>query len=242
MKTPLALAAALALSLTAIAAPAQQGPAPQVNGPALGEVMVSSNRQSTRYYQQDRPVVGLRRRADAAVMWFSVTSDTREEPTRRQEIHTVLLGAIDRAAASGFEIVSGNGQLQPVTRENYKSLPIEWAGRVDTGKVNVMVRAKLTGSAEEVQGRLSAFVRSLSKTGRATVETGGAITLTVINPDQYRDQIVSLVAQDAKHNAALFGPEFTFSLTGIDGQVAWSQVSSTDVFLFIPYRYSIVPK
>lgn len=241
MKAPLARATALALLLTAIAAPAQQG-APAMNGPALGEVMVSSSRQVTRYYQQDRPVVGLRKRADAAVMWFSVISDTREEPVRRQEIHTVLLGALDRAAAAGLEIVSGNGQLQPVTRDNYKSLPIEWAGRVDTGKINVMVRARLTGSAEEVQGRLSAFVKSINKTGRVTVESGGGITLTLINPDQYRDQIVSLVAQDAKHNAALFGPDFTFSLTGIDGQVAWSQVSSTDVFLFIPYRYTIVPK
>lgn len=242
MKAPLALAAILVGSLSAIPAPAQQSPAAQVNGPELGEVLVTANRQTTRFYQQDRPFVGLRRRADSAVMWFTISSDTRDEPTRRQEIHTVLLGAIDRAGAAGFEIVSGNSQLQTVTRENYKSLPIEWAGRVDTGKVQIMARAKLTGSAEETQGRLSSFIWSIKKTGRATVETGGGISLTVVNPDQYREAIIGLVAQDARRTAGLFGPEFTFSLTGIDGQVAWSQVSSTDVFLYIPYRYSIIPK
>ncbi|MBS3928917.1 MAG: hypothetical protein KGZ65_12005, partial [Sphingomonadales bacterium] len=62
MKAPLALAAVLAASLTAIPAPAQQGPAAQVNGPELGEVLVTANRQTTRFYQQDRPFVGLRRR------------------------------------------------------------------------------------------------------------------------------------------------------------------------------------
>lgn len=241
MKAPLALAAALTASLAAIPAPAQQTAA-AANGPELGEVLVTANRQTTRFYQQERPFVGLRRRADSAVMWFTISSDTRDEPTRRQEIHTVLLGAIDKAAAAGFELVSGNSQLQPVTRQNYKNLPIEWAGRVDTGKVQIMVKARLTGSAEETQGRLSTFVWSIKKTGRATVETGGGIALTVINPDQYREAIIGLVAQDARRTAMQFGPEYAFSLTGIDGQVAWSQVSSTDVFLYIPYRYSIVPK
>lgn len=74
------------------------------------------------------------------------------------------------------------------------------------------------------------------------VSTGGGITLTVVNPDQYRDAIVQLVAGDARHMAALFGPDFTFNVTGIDGQVSWSQVSSTEVFLYIPYRYVIIPK
>ena len=66
--------------------------------------------------------------------------------------------------------------------------------------------------------------------------------LTVINPDQYRDQIMSLVAADAKHSAALFGPTFTFNIAGIDLPVMWSQVSSTEVFLFLPYRYNINPR
>ena len=62
------------------------------------------------------------------------------------------------------------------------------------------------------------------------------------NPDQYRDAIISLVAEDAKHSAELFGPDFTVNITGIDGQVAWSQISSTEVFLYIPYRLTITPR
>lgn len=221
------------------AQPASAQPAPT---PGLGEVLVTANRQNAPYAQQDRPVVGLRRTADSVVMPLVISSDTREEATRKQEIYTVLLAAKDRAAAAGFELVFGNFRVVPVTAENYKSLPLEWAGRVDTSKVQLLVKATLQGSASATQERLLAFVKSLRGSGRGTVETPGGITLVVNNPDQYRDAIVQLVAADARHNAGIFGAEFTFNIIGIDGQIAWSQVSPTDVFLYIPYRYTIIPK
>lgn len=210
--------------------------------PAFGEVLITAQRQNAPYYRQDRPVIGLRRPADGAVMSFTITSDTRDEPTRRQEIHAVLLASIDRAAASGFEVVSGSFQLQKVTRENYKDLYLQPAGRIDTSRVDLMVKGSLDGSADATRKRLLAFINSLKKSGRATVDAGNGITLTVVNPDQYRDQIITLVAEDAKHNAALFGPGFTFNVSGIDLPVNWSQVSSTEVFLFLPYRYNINPR
>ena len=210
--------------------------------PAFGEVLVTAQRQNAPYYRQDRPVVGLRRPADGAVMPFLITSDTRDEPTRRQEIHTVLLAAIDRAAAAGLELVQGSFQLRKITRENYRELVLMPAGRIDTSRVDLMVKGSLDGSADAAQKRLLAFVNSLKKGGRATVDTTGGIALTVVNPDQYRDRIISLVAADAKHNAALFGPEFTFNISGIDLPISWSQVSSTEVFLFLPYRYNINPR
>ena len=54
--------------------------------------------------------------------------------------------------------------------------------------------------------------------------------------------MIAQVAADAKRTAALFGPEFTFNVSGVDQPVAWTQVSSTEVFLFVPYRYNINPK
>ncbi len=236
MKLPKALLAVLA----AVAATA--GLAQQQDTGGLGEVLVTGNRDSIPYAQTNRPVVGLRRRADAAVMPLSIVSDSRDEAVRRQEIHTVLQSALDRANAAGFELVSGSVQLQRVTKANFRDLPFQYAGRVDTGRVDVLVKARLEGSAADTKARLAAFIKSIQGSGRATVSTSGGIVLTVVNPDQYRDAIVALVAGDARRTAALFGPDFTFNVTGIDGQVSWSQVSSTEVFLFVPYRYVIIPK
>ena len=236
MKIRLALGAAL-VALGTASAFAQES-----LEPAFGEVLVTAQRQNAPFYRQDRPVVGLRRPADGAVMPFAITSDTRDEPTRRQEIHTVLLAAIDRAASAGLELVSGSFQLRKITRENYQELALGYGGRIDTSRVDLMIKGSLDGSADATQKRLLAFVYSLKKGGRAVVDSNGGIALTVVNPDQYRDRIISLVAADAKHSAALFGPEFTFNISGIDLPVGWSQVSSTEVFLFLRYRYNINPR
>lgn len=210
--------------------------------PPLGEVMVTANRQNAPYYRQDRPVVGLRRPADAAVMAFTVTSDSRDYLVRKQEIQTVLSAAIGKAKAAGFELVIGNFQLEPLTDQNRNDLSYEYGGRIDTSRVTIMAKTRLAGSAEAARTRLDAFITSLKGSGRATVESAGTILLTVVNPDQYRDAVLKLVAEDARHNAALFGPEFTFNVSGTDLPIVWTQVSSTEVFLFVPYRYNINPK
>jgi hypothetical protein len=214
------------------------------SGPGLGEVIVTSNRQSLQYAQGDRPVVGLRRTADALLMQFFVSSDSRDAETRKNEIHAVILSALNRADAAGMEIVEGNGQVTPVTKANYTDLSIGSGGRIDTGRVELRVKAKLTGSLSATEKRLRDLVKSIPKSGRGIVEgwLGGTTWLTIVDPDQYRNAIIALVAADAKQVAAAFGPEFTFNVSGIDGQVAWTHASSTEVFLYIPYRYTVVPK
>ena len=240
MKAPFAFVAALAAIGAVIGASA--GFAQQAEPPGLGEIMVSANRNSVPYAQNDRPVVGLRRRADAAVMSLTITSDSRDAATRGQEIHTVLLGAIDKAAAAGLEVAWGNVQLVRVNKANYKDLPLYGAGRNDTSQVTVLIKGKLEGTADSTRSRLLNFALGIKGSGRAIVSSGRTISLTVVNPDQYRDAIIKLVAADAANTASLFGPNFTFNVTGIDGQVGWSQVSTTEVFLYIPYRYVIFPK
>jgi hypothetical protein len=217
-------------------------PAVRAQAPGLGEVLVTASRSEARFWQKDRPVVGLRRQADGMVMNLTITSDTRDGETRKREIHTALLAAIDRAGASGFHLVSGTVQLDAVTKANYRDLAMTYAGRVDTSKVDLMVRTRLEDSAFDTQRKLSAFIASLKGNGRATVETNYTTALSIDNPDQYREAIVKLVAEDARRAAALVGPEFTFNLSGIDLQVMWTQASATEVFLYVPYRYSISPK
>ncbi len=213
----------------------------------LGEVLVTASRGNAAYAQQNRPVVGLRRRADSGVMSVYVTSDTRDAAQRNKEIYTVMETVIDRAAAAGIQLVVGNVPLRTITRDNYKTLPVVWAGRVDTGKIEFMLKAPLGASAFATRKKLADFVKSVKGTGRGTFETGSSIdlpdiTLTVVNPDQYRDAVIALVAEDARKQAAVFGPDFTPTVNGIDGPVSWSQVSSTDVFLYLPYSYTIGAK
>jgi hypothetical protein len=233
----LSIAAALCASASALAA---QEAKPDT--PSTPEILVSANRANAPYAQENRPVIGLRRKADSITIPIIFTSDTRDFTTRRSEIETMIGSALDRAAAANLTIVTGGYDLSPVTKANVKDLPYNGAGRVDSEQVYVMVKAPLTGSPKEAEARIVAFIAKLPASGRGTVRRQGPIMLTVINPDQYRSRIITLVAQDAKEQAAIFGPDFTVQATGIDGQVFWSQISASDVFLYIPYRYTILPK
>ncbi|ESQ86846.1 hypothetical protein ABAC460_21760 [Asticcacaulis sp. AC460] len=187
-------------------------------------------------------MVGLRRQADSALIQVSFASDSRDYATREREIHAMLLAALERSASSGVELVTGNFELTPVTKKTYMDLPLSYGGRVDTSQTTVMVKVKLSGSASAAEQTINAFIKDIPKTGRGSIDKKGDLTLTIVNPDQYCDTIVALVADNARHYAAMFGADYAVQVTGIDGQIDWSQVSSTEVFLYIPYRYTIVPK
>ena len=228
----------IAAVLLAISAP----PLAAQDGGGLGEVVVTASRNNIRYFQQDRPVVGLRRQADGAVIAVSISSDSRDEATRKKEIHAVLLAALGRASAAGVELVSGSYQLEPVNKVNFTELPFQWAGRADTSKVELLVKVRLAGSAAAAEKRLSDFIKAVPKSDRGVIDKTGNLTLTIVDPDQYRDQVIKLVADEATRNAAIFGPEYRYNISGIDSQLSWSQVSSTEVFLYLPYRYNIYPR
>jgi hypothetical protein len=216
--------------------------AQKANTSDLGEVVVTSNRQNARYAQQDRPLVGLRRRADSVVTSVAFASDSRDAETRKREILTMVNAAIDRSAAAGIEIVTGNFELEQISKANVPKLPMVGAGRIDTSKIDLLLKVKLTGTVLDAVEKFNAFIKATPRTGRGTLDNYGGLTLTVINPDQYRDTIINLVADDARRQSAVFGADYAVQINGIDGQVSWSQVSPTDVFLYVPYRYTIVPR
>ena len=62
---------------------------------------------------------------------------------------------------------------------------------------------------------------------------GGTLTLSIVAPDQYRGQILDLIAADARAIAARFGPDYAVEARGLDRPVEWRRASSTEV---VPLR------
>ena len=214
----------------------------QDNSNIVGEVVVTGQRASADYLSDEQTVVGLRRPADSAIQPVKFTSDSRDEDMRKQEIHAMLEAAIRRADAAGVELAAGDFELAKVTLANYKDLAFARGARPDTSEIGLFVKASLVGSVGGAQGRIDSFIKSVPATGRALIEKRGGITLTIINPDQYREPIVKLVAAEALKTAAAFGPDYGVEVAGLNEQLIWAQASATEVFLYIPYRFSVRPK
>lgn len=109
-------------------------------------------------------------------------------------------------------------------------------------EIGLLVKASPAGSVGSAQGRIDNFIKSVPATGRALSEKRGRITLTIVNPDQYRDQIIKLIAAEALKSAAAFAPGYGVEVAGLSEQLIWAQASATEVFLYIPYRFTIRPR
>lgn len=214
------------------------------------------------------PVIGLRRQADSAVRNIAITSDSREEGMRRREVEAMLLAALDRAKANGMVLVTGQFELTEVTRDNWRDQFPGLGGKTDaaqdddddddyddrgapppsfeddggTTTVRLKVKTRLEGSIGSAHDKINRFVKAVPATGRSQIEQHGGLALTIVNPAQYRDRIYTLVADGAKHAQSFYGTDYGLDVTGLDGEIAWKQVSNTEVFLYLPYSFTVRSK
>ncbi|WP_232491970.1 hypothetical protein [Novosphingobium kaempferiae] len=90
----------------------------------LGEVIVTAMRREADDYSADMPAVGLRRKADFAVVEVAVSGDTRDKAQREGEIYDMIRSAIAAAPKSGVQLAYGERTLQPLTLANYRELTL----------------------------------------------------------------------------------------------------------------------
>jgi hypothetical protein len=208
------------------------------------EIVVTGSRREADEYDASIPAVGLRRTADYAIQEVVVAGDTRETEKRREEIFQMVRGALELAAKQpGIELATGEMIVEPLTLANYRNLPLTNDNRPDTDRTAFLVKTRLTAGTDTKAAleRIAAFVKAVPTVGRAEMRSSGDFTLSVVGPDQYRGQIVDLVAADARATAARLGPDYAVDAKGLDRPVEWARASLTEVFLYVPYSYSVVP-
>jgi hypothetical protein len=218
------------------------------------EIIVTGTRRSPGYGSDGEPLpiavkpaptLRLRRTADFAVQSVRIIGDTRDETKRREEIYAMLKGAIALAGKHGVELATGDYIVEPLTPANYRNLILEEDDdREDAEAATFLVKTPLAkgADAKAALDRITRFVKAVPAVGRAEIEAEGDLTLSVVGPDQYRGQIVDLVAADAAKVAAKFGPGQGVIVNGLDRPVEWSRVGLTEVSLYLPVSYSVVPK
>lgn len=212
--------------------------------PGTNEVIVTGSRRNSSDFDASRPVVGLRRTADFAVLEVTVTGDTRDADKRRDEIFAMVKNAIGLAAISQVELATGDFIVEPLNLTNYRNLALKHGSRPDTDEAKILVKVKLGAGVDGAAAvaRIEKFVKAVPAVGRAEMVASDDLTLSVVAPDQYRNQILDLVAANSKTTAARFGPEYAVEAKGLDRPVEWTRATLTDVFLYVPYNIVVRPK
>lgn len=209
------------------------------------EIIVTASRRDRDSYSDSVPAVGLRRPADFAPQPVTISGDTRDPERRQAEIYEMIAGAIALATKRGdISLAYGEDVVEPLTLESSRALTLKKQNRPDAQEVTFLIKTPLGpgANAKAAQARITAFIKAVPAVGRAEIEADGDLTLSVVNPDQYRGAIVDLVAADAKATAARVGPDYVFEAEGLERPVEWTRASLTDVLLYVPYRYRVVPR
>ena len=198
------------------------------------------------YVESSPPAQRVVRKADNLLLKVHVTNDARDEQQRKSEIHETLLSAISAASkVKNIELssVTPNGFVLPLNKSNYR-IDLTRGNRPDTNQAYFRVKTKIQGSGDNPEVLLSnmkRFVASLKMKGRTLAEPEGDVEVSIINPGQYRPQVIELMAADVKQVTSALGPDYRVVLTGIDRPAQWSRLGSTDVVIFVPYEYIVLP-
>lgn len=191
------------------------------------------------------PGASLKRPADFLLQRVKVSSDAREESVRKDEIFETL--KLMTAAAARDKtidlVVLLDARVIPLKVDS-TTVKLSRGSRADTSETTVSVRTKVipgASHATELYGKLKAFPTTIKPVGRSAIDVYGDVDVTIVNPSQYREQVVKLYAADSKLVTSTLGTEYRVVTRGIDRQLQWVRDGMTDVTLFIPYEYDVIP-
>lgn len=231
------IAAAFALSLSG-AASAQDA--------SEDEVVVSGFRASSRaatYAQLPIPAISTNRRADSVIIAVTVASDSRDAAERRSEIQRTLQDMAQRARGGAVTLaLQQDDVLRPFTVDLAMRL-LTPGSRPDTSQVTVQARTAVQGpddTLDAARTRFNTFVRSISRTGRASVDITSDVGITLKDIPSYRGPLIQAITTDAAQVAQSLGPAYRAELMGMENPVAWRKSGDLTLTLFINYQLRIV--
>ena len=204
-------------------------------------------------YAPPAPVQMLRRTADFAIREVVIVSDTVDEDEAKKEVLGMVRKAIDQSASSGVLIASGEIVVEPVTVANYGDLKMIDSDDddddprnkdLDGQYVKFLVKVPLAPGidAKAVLAKIDQFIKKVPQVGRAEMKPYSELTLSVVNPEQYRGAIIDLVAKDTATTGAQFGTGYGVEVTGLDKPVQWKRAGLTEVQLYLPSNSTIRPR
>ena len=192
------------------------------------------------------PGIVLQKKADFVLVELELLNDSRDESVRARELHNTIKNALKQSKKSEHIQLSyvENDIVIPITDSNYKIDLLE-GRRPDTNVAWIRVKTNLTNSSLDVIDlitKIKAFSSTIKLEGRTEINISRDVDISVVNINQYRKQLIDLIAQDISYVTGALGDEYKVVLSGLDKPIQSFRSGSSSLSLFIPYTYQIVPE
>jgi len=204
------------------------------------EIIVTAMRQASA------PGIILEKRGDFLLLEVDIENDSRGLDVRMKEISDTVDNIIKAAAADPsieLSIIGENDLVRPMSRENFRT-GIRGGARPDTSVAFLKVKTAIPDTVADsykLATKLGSFVESIEEVGRTEINASDEISVSVVNPYQYRKEVLSLVLAEIKEVTSTLGPDYRAVITGIDGEVQWARSGDLSLAFYLPYEYNILP-
>lgn len=192
------------------------------------------------------PGISYIRRGDFMLLQVQIESDARETTERLSELETTIQAFLKAAQADPtieMSILESGTTVRRLTQSNYRQ-GISRGSRPDTSVARIRVKTAIPEKVEnsaDLATKLSRFVDGIEEKGRVTISANGDPAVSVVNPFQYRDEVVAKVVEEINNITDALGPEYVAVIEGLDRQVYWDRQGDIELAFSLPYSYEIIP-
>lgn len=206
------------------------------------EIVVTGTRES-EYFEM--PSVTFKKKADFLVQHVQLINDSRSPDLRKNEIlQTIKNITASSKKIKGIELSYGDGFLVPINLDDDSLKIIDDKKSSDTSRVNISIKIAISEKepAKVKIEELKKFLKGVSLVGRTLLEEEGDIGLSIIKPEQYRYEVLSLIAKENNKLKQVFGADCSAETDGISGRVEWDRIAVDELVLFIRFKTKVICK
>lgn len=213
------------------------------------EIIVTGTRLSrTNSFQKSggAPGINIVKKGDFLLLGVTIESDARDGSERLQEISDTIeafIKAADKDDTIELSIIESGTTVRQLTQSNYIQ-GVSFGGRPDTSVARMRVKTAIPDRVENsavLASKLSRFVDGVEEKGRITISTNGETSVSVVDPYQYRDEVVAKIVEEINDITDALGPEYVAIIKGLDRQVYWDRQGDIELAFSLPYSYEIIP-
>lgn len=206
------------------------------------EIVVTGSRIAN---YDEMPAVTINKDADFLIQKIRLINDSRSPKLRKSEI----IKSIDNLVILSkkieeIELSYGEGFLTPVNLNDDSLQLIESRKKVDTNYVDIFVKVALNkkhSSKEQIE-ELRSFISNAKPVSRTEIEIQGDIGLTIINPEQYRYEIIKKINTENSKVRNIVGGSCEVKIMGLENRVMWERSNTSELALYIPYETDLTCK
>jgi len=208
---------------------------------AQDEIIVTATKR-----QDDGPGLFLEKRGDYLLLEVSIENDSRDFSTRTKELNVAVSDFIEAAQIDPditLSIIDDNDFVRPLSEENFND-GIRSGPRPDTSVAYLKVKTQIPNEVKDsykLANKLAVFVEDIQEKGRTKISTYDEISVSVVNPYQYRIEVMKLITDEVNDVTEALGPEYRVIMSGLDKELKWVRSGDLNLAFYLPYTYDIIP-